>query len=76
MRFIVRFRGQGAAPRDDVATVRAVPGARVLDESARMLLIEAPSRSALIEVEWLPNWVVAAETSVPLPDARASLPRG
>jgi hypothetical protein len=76
MRFVVRFRGQGATPKDDVAIVRAAPGARVLDEGARMLLVEAPSRSALSEIEQLPNWIVVPETSVPLPNTRASLRRG
>lgn len=76
MRFVVRFRGQGAAPKGDLAVVRAAPQTRIIDEGARMLLVEAPSIRALSEVEQLPDWVVVPETSVPLPDTRVSPRRG
>jgi hypothetical protein len=41
-RFILRFTGPGEVPREDLARIRALPGAKIIDNSARMLLVEAP----------------------------------
>ena len=41
-RFILRFNGVGEKPAEDVQRIRSLPNATVLDDSARMILIEAP----------------------------------
>jgi hypothetical protein len=42
-RFVLRYRGVGAKPADVLAEVlKLVPSARIVDESSRMVLVEAP----------------------------------
>ena len=40
-RLILRFTGPGEVPRDDLARIRGLPAAKIIDSSARMLLVEA-----------------------------------
>jgi len=73
-RYILRFVGQGPKPVDDVERLRAVPGLSVLDDPpGRMLLVEAPEERLRPVVKSLPQWVMAEETMVPLPDPRQKI---
>jgi hypothetical protein len=70
-RYILRFRGQGSKPSADVELIRSLPHATVLDEdSARMLLVEAPVEELQTAMHSLPGWVMAEERIVHLPDSR------
>lgn len=70
-RFIARYRGEGEAPASDLARIRSVPGASVLDQaSPRMLLLEGPEESLRAAVGALPGWVLTPEQVYSLPDPR------
>jgi hypothetical protein len=69
-RYILRFRGAGAKPAADVERVRALPHATVLDDTRRMLLVEAPAEELEGVLKDLPDWSVSEEQVVTLPDPR------
>lgn len=72
-RFILRFTGSGAKPADDLQRIRTQPETKVLDETERMILLEAsPAKVAKLQSS-LKDWSVCAEQSVPLPDPRPKL---
>jgi len=72
-RFILRFNGVGEKPAEDVQRIRSLPNATVLDDSARMILIEAPDAAITELVKSLPQWGVSQESFFPLPDPRPKL---
>ncbi len=74
-RFILRFTGPGEVPREDLARIRALPGAKIIDSSARMLLVEAPLDRITQLLRDLSNWTISPETFVSIPDPRPK-PRG
>ena len=67
-RFILRYRGEGTKPEKDVKLIRSAPETTVLDESPRMLLVEAPEDVLRKALQSLPDWVMAEEEYIPLPD--------
>ena len=73
--FILRYHGSGAAPREDIARVRAAPETSVLDESPRMLLVHGSPESLSRVVGELASWTLSPVTSVPLPDPRPTIQR-
>ena len=50
--------------------VRAVRAMKVLDESGRMLLVEAPRAELEALVESMPDWILSEEKAISLPDPR------
>jgi hypothetical protein len=68
--FILRFTGPGTRPAAAVARIRALRGLAVLDDSPRMLLVEAPEHDLRALMASLPDWVMTRERIVPLPDPR------
>jgi hypothetical protein len=72
-KFILRYRGAGPAPRRDVETFRKAPETRLLDESARMLLVEGDAEKLQAIVRGLRSWSMSEESWVPLPDPRESV---
>jgi len=69
-RFIIRFRGTGSIPADDIERIRALPGTDVIDSTPRMLLVEAPDEEVKALVESMPEWVLSPEQTVLVPDPR------
>jgi hypothetical protein len=69
-RYILRYRGAGPCPERDVELIAALPGVEVLDESPRMLLVDATEEDLRTTIADLRGWVMSAETAVPLPDVR------
>jgi len=69
-RYILRFRGEGTRPEKDVEFIRSLPETTVLDDSPRMLLVEAPEDVLRGALQSLPDWVMVEEKSIPLPDPR------
>ena len=67
-RYILRFRGPGATPAEDLRLIRSVRGARVIDESNRTLLVEAPDGELRKLVSTMSRWAIGEEHTVPLPD--------
>ena len=75
-RFIVRFTGEGKPPPEDIRRIRELPQARIIDTSARMLLVEAPLSSLSALARAMPAWTITAEQFVPLPNPRPKLADG
>lgn len=69
-RFILRYRGEGARPQDAVEKIRAIGGASVLEDSARMLLVEAPEQELRQALGSEADWIVAPEVTYEVPDTR------
>ena len=47
-RFVMRYHGAGPRPEDVVERVRTLPESRIIDDSGRMLLVEAPAAEHLM----------------------------
>jgi hypothetical protein len=58
-----------------VARVRALAGAEVVDESPRMLVVEADAGPLAELVEDLGDWIAAPDGSYPVPDTRRQVER-
>lgn len=69
-RFVLRYRGEGASPPADVSRVAALPGAVVVDATARMLLVESEPDELRALVDALPGWVLSPEQRYAVPDTR------
>jgi hypothetical protein len=70
-RFILRFRGTGLKPAEDVERICALRNTTVLDDSSpRMLLVEAPEAELKALVDAMPGWVMTQERMISLPDPR------
>lgn len=70
-RFILRFTGDGAIPADDLKRLHALPNCRVVDQSSRMLLVEAEEKLLRDLVEAGRDWRLTPETTnVRVPDPR------
>lgn len=63
-RFVLRCRGDGAVTTDQAVQSAARAGARVLDVSERMLLVECGPGEARALRAALPDWKVMAERVV------------
>ena len=69
-RFILRYTGAGPRPNAHVARLRRVPGAKVLSESDKMLLVEGGRHELEAATRALDGWVLTAEKTIPVPDTR------
>lgn len=69
-RFIARYRETGTPVSEATARLRAVPRVTVVDQSSRMVLVEAPEAMEAALREALPGWVIARERMVPVPTTR------
>lgn len=74
-RFVLRYRGEGARPEVDMARVRALAGAVIVEESSRMLLVEADEKRLGDLIDTLPDWVMAPEQTYAVPDTRQRVER-
>ena len=74
-RFVLRYRGDGATPKADVARVRALHDAVVVDESSRMLLVETEPELLRGLLDTMPNWIMAPEQQYGVPDTRKRIER-
>lgn len=77
-RFILRFRGSGAQSiaQADIARVRALRHATVLDDSSpRMLLVEGSETELKNLLATMPGWIMTREQMIPLPDPRPKVRR-
>lgn len=72
---MLRYRGSGPPPADDVARVHARDDTVVVDSSARMLVVEADPKVIGELAEALPDWIVAPEMTYEVPDTRQRVER-
>jgi hypothetical protein len=76
-RFILRYRGKGLKPPEDVDRIRSLEDIEVLDESSpRMLLVEGPEAGLKALVESMSQWVLTPERMIPLLNPRPKLRKG
>lgn len=73
MRFVVRFRGPGPKPPDVAERIRSLPGAQVVDDSSRMLLVEVPEEKPLRDVLSPSLWVISPERTYEVPTPRVKV---
>lgn len=67
-RYVLRYRPPGAMPEADVERIRRLEGVTLIDESSpKMLLVECGEEPAASLAEALPDWVVAPEQTMSLP---------
>jgi hypothetical protein len=69
-KFILRFRGSGDIPAEDVKHISALPDVNIIDSTSRMLFVDAPQDELRSFISSMPEWVMVEERSVPLPDPR------
>lgn len=74
-RFILRYRGAGSRPAAVVDNIRRLDGANIVDDSGRMLLVDAPEQSLRGVLGEDKDWVVSPERSFPIPDTRKKVER-
>ena len=70
---MLRYRGEGAKPEDDVAKVQRLGDAVVVDSSPRMLLVESEPEALQSLVDDMPDWVMAPEQQYQVPDTRKKI---
>ena len=70
-RFIVRYTGPAAAPPDQVGLIRK--RFRVIDESSKMLLIEAEPADIEQMKATLPGWKSSKEVQYRVPETPLSV---
>jgi hypothetical protein len=75
-KYILRYVGTGPRPAADVQRIRAVQELTVLDDSSRMLLIEASEERVKEVVGSMPGWTWSPERMIRLPDPRPKPRRG
>lgn len=73
---MLRYTGKGLATAEDIARLRALPHTTVLDQTSRMLLVEAPETMSRALGDALPGWVITREQLIPVPSTRPTLRRG
>lgn len=67
-RYVLRFCGEGPAPRADVARIEAHHEIVVVDISPpRLLLVQARACRLRTVLRRLPGWVMSEERAVPRP---------
>lgn len=75
--FVLRYRGDGPKPAADVARIRDLPQATVLDDSStKMMLVESDEQPLRELTDSWDEWVVAPARGVPVPDVRKHIGRG
>ena len=75
-RFVLRYRGQGTKPEGDIARVRELAGAVVVDASSpRMVLVESEPGPLRELVAGLDDWIMGADQAYAVPDTRKKVER-
>jgi hypothetical protein len=68
--YIVRYTKGTSAPDEEKDRVKAFPDVQVLDESPKMLLIQASPETAAALGGTLPDWLVSAQQEYTIPNPR------
>jgi hypothetical protein len=72
-RFILRYRGAGSIPANDLERINSLEEADVVDSTSRMLLIDAPPEELEQLVDSMPEWILVPERQVSIPDPRPKI---
>lgn len=73
--YILRFRGAGPIPKEDIERISSLEGVNVLDSTSRMLLVDAPDDELKSLVDSMPQWVLSQERTISRPDPRPRIER-
>ena len=74
-RFVLRYRGEGPKPDEDVARVNELTDAVVVDSTSRMLVVEGEPEPLRHLVDGLRDWVMGPDTGYEVPDTRKKVLR-
>lgn len=66
-RYVLRYAGSGPSMAEAVKCVEALPHVRIVDRSARMLLVEISDACDSALRATLPGWTIVPERRIPLP---------
>jgi hypothetical protein len=69
-RYVLTYRPAPVPPEAELALVGRHEGVRVLDRAGRSVYIESSEAAAARLASALPDWTVASEKLVPLPDTQ------
>ncbi|MCI0446498.1 hypothetical protein L0244_09580 [bacterium] len=69
-RFVLRYSGQTQPETKDLEYIKNFPGIVVIDDSDRMLLIEASEADASELAKKISGWKLIRESFTPLPDTK------
>jgi hypothetical protein len=72
-RYILRYAQSSSAPTDHLESIRATPGLKVIDESPKMLLVDADESVLRRKLQSMPGWSLHSEQGIPLPDTRQKI---
>jgi hypothetical protein len=72
-RYVLRYGGSQSVPPDHLQSIRAIPGLHVLDQSPKMLLVDADESSLRERLKGMPGWSIHPEQAYPLPDTRKKI---
>jgi hypothetical protein len=74
-RFILRYKGLGKAPSQEINQIKAHDGLLVIDAAQRMLLVESSQPVIQGLLKDLNDWIVmeGEENRTPLPDTRQKI---
>jgi hypothetical protein len=72
-RYILRYGVSGSAPAEHVHRILATPGVQLIDQSPKMLLVDADESALREQIKNLPGWSVHPEQQYPLPDTRQKI---
>ena len=75
-RYILRYKGQGPKPSEDVERIRALPNTTVLDDTSRMLLVASAESELQSLIRSMPDWVMSPEQTMKVPDPHPKVLRG
>lgn len=69
---MLRFRGKGATPAEDLRRVRDAEGVKVVEEpTTRLMLVDAPEDAMATLGNALPDWLVSPQgPAAKIPDRR------
>ena len=72
-RFVLSYKGEGKKPEADVARVKELTDAVVVDSTSRMLLVDCDSEPLRELVDTLPDWVMGPDLTYEVPDTRKDI---
>jgi hypothetical protein len=72
-RYILRYAQPQSAPAEHLESILATPGLQVIDQSPKMLLVDAEESALREKLKGLPGWSMHTELGYPLPDTRQKL---
>jgi hypothetical protein len=74
-RFVLHYGGEAPRPKDVVRRIRAISGASIVDDSDRLLLVDAPEAELRAVLEPHGDWSITPEKKYRVPSTRKRVER-